>query len=327
MTQDIAVADIRRRILRYWWIPAFCMILGTAVGLAAPKTVPPLYRSQATVLVGSTEGSVTHSTTIRASEDLATFYADMARREVVLRPVVQRLNLPMSWDLLRNQVSALVPPQNPRLVQVTVVAPKPDDARKVANAVVRQLVALSPPLPGGNEQGFVNDQVRNLKSTIDDGETEIGRLKDKLAATSDPTNQDIIRQQIRVQQRLVSYWQRAYVELISVEPSSDAGGLQILDNANPVTNMDRSAVIKQAGVGALGGAAVGLVIAWLLSGRRARRDGAPVDDELRPSPTTGPVTSVRENGVASMRPTNPREPATPRSHLGGVPPREKAARR
>ena len=123
MSQDIAVSEIRRRILRYWWIPVLCALIGTAVGLAAPKTVPPLYRSQATVLVGSTEGSVTHSSTIRASEDLAAFYADMARREVVLRPVVQRLNLPMRWDLLRNQVSATVPPQNLRLVQVVVVAP------------------------------------------------------------------------------------------------------------------------------------------------------------------------------------------------------------
>ena len=66
MSQDIAVSEIRRRILRYWWIPVLCALIGTAVGLAAPKTVPPLYRSQATVLVGSTEGSVTHSSTIRA---------------------------------------------------------------------------------------------------------------------------------------------------------------------------------------------------------------------------------------------------------------------
>ena len=190
MSQDIAVSEIRRRILRYWWIPVLCALIGTAVGLAAPKTVPPLYRSQATVLVGSTEGSVTHSSTIRASEDLAAFYADMARREVVLRPVVQRLNLPMRWDLLRNQVSATVPPQNLRLVQVVVVAPKQEDARKVANAIVRQLVILSPPLPGGNEQGFVNNQVQHLKTTIDDGEAEVARLKDELDAPTDAAAKD-----------------------------------------------------------------------------------------------------------------------------------------
>ena len=325
MSQDIAVSEIRRRILRYWWIPVLCALIGTAVGLAAPKTVPPLYRSQATVLVGSTEGSVTHSSTIRASEDLAAFYADMSRREVVLRPVVKSLNLPMRWDLLRNQVSATVPPQNQRLVQVVVVAPKAEDARKVANAIVRQLVVLSPPLPGGNEQGFVNNQVQSLKTTIDDGEAEVARLKDELDATTDPAAKDDVRHEIRVQQRLVGYWQRAYVELISVEPSSDAGGLQILDNANPVTDMDRTAQIKQAGVGFLGGFAVGLVIAWLVSARRARRDGAPVDDAVSPSTTPGAMAPIRDNGIASMRPANPHH--EPSSHLGGAPQREKAARR
>jgi len=93
---------------------------------------------------------------------------------------------------------------------------------------------LSPPLPGGNEQAFVNNQVTHLKATIADGEAEVARLKDVLAHTSSSTTQDDVRKQIRTQQRLVGYWQRAYVELISVEPSSDAGGLQILDSANPV---------------------------------------------------------------------------------------------
>ena len=34
MSQDIAVSEIRRRILRYWWIPVLCALIGTAVGLA-----------------------------------------------------------------------------------------------------------------------------------------------------------------------------------------------------------------------------------------------------------------------------------------------------
>jgi hypothetical protein len=222
-------------------------------------------------------------------------------------------------------VSATVPPQNQRLVQVVVAAPKQEDARKVANAIVRQLVILSPPLPGGNEQGFVNNQVQHLKTTIDDGEAEVARLKNELDATTDATAKEDIRHQIRTQQRLVGYWQRAYVDLISVEPSSDAGGLQVLDNANPVTDMNRSAQIKQAGVGALGGAAVGLVIAWLVSGRRARRDGAPVDGVVHPSTPPEAMAPLRDNGIASMRPANPhREPS---SHLGGTPQREKAARR
>lgn len=326
MSQDIAVAEVSRRIFRYWWIPVLLAVIGTAVGLGAARTVPAPHRAQASVLVGSTAGSVTHSSTIKASQDLATFYADMARREVVLRPVVKRLNLGTTWDLLRNQVSAVVPPQNLRLVQITVVADSEKQSKSIANAVARQLVILSPPLPGGNEQAFVNNQVTHLKATIADGEAEVARLKDVLAHTSSSATQDDIRKQIRSQQRLVGYWQRAYVELISVEPSSDAGGLQILDSANPVTNMDRSATIKQAAVGGVGGAAIGLVIAWIVSGRRARGDGAPREGYGR-RPSAAPAAG-RDPGVAAMRPTGQvHEPGATHNHVGGVASREKAGRR
>src|SRR6476646_4626960 len=75
MSQDIAVAELSRRIFRYWWIPVLLAVIGTAVGLGAARTVPAPHRAQASVLVGSTAGSVTHSSTIKARQDLATFYA------------------------------------------------------------------------------------------------------------------------------------------------------------------------------------------------------------------------------------------------------------
>jgi hypothetical protein len=232
--------------------------------------VPPVYRSEATVLVGPTQGAVTHSSTIKASEDLAMFYADMARRQLVLQPVVDRLRPRMSWVALRDEVSALVPPQNPRLVEVRVAGADQRQASAAANAIVRQLVTLSPPLASGNEQAFVNGQVANLKVTLADGTKEIQRLKRVLARTTDPNLQDDVRRQIRQQQRLVQDWQKAYVELITVEPSADAGGLQVLDTASAVTGLDRLATAKLAAVGVLLGAVLGLVIAWLLHIRDAR---------------------------------------------------------
>jgi succinoglycan biosynthesis transport protein ExoP len=280
-------------------------VVGGMLGVTAARTVPPVQRSQATVLVGPTAGAVAHSSTIRASEDLATFYADMARREKVLGPVTERLNLPLKWFELRNQISASVPPQNLRLVQVTVVGTTQASTARIANAVVRQLVRLSPPLPGGNEQSYVNRQVNSLKSTIQDGETEVKRLKGVLANTSDPTVQDDLRRQIRQQQRLVGDWQRAYVELISVEPSSDAGGLQVLDSANAVTDMGRSAMAKQAGVGAAGGAVVGMVLAWVLANRRRRRDVATPAETV--APTLPPVEQVTPGPVPAQARTS--EPA------------------
>ena len=85
-----------------------------------PRACNPVHRSQGTVLVGPLDSTVTRSTTLRASESLATFYADLARRELVLVPVRERLGLSMSLEQLRTSVSATVPDENPRVVVVTV---------------------------------------------------------------------------------------------------------------------------------------------------------------------------------------------------------------
>lgn len=295
MTERLALEEIARATRLRWWIPALLAVVGGVLGIVAADQVPKIYRADATVLVGPTQGAVTHSSTIRASEDLATFYADMARRQIVLQPVVDRLRLRMSWVALRDQVSAVVPPQNPRLVEVRVAGADQRQADVAANAVVRQLVTLSPPLASGNEQAFVNGQVANLKVTLADGNKEIARLKGVLARTTDPTLQDDVRRQIRQQQRLVQDWQKTYVDLITVEPSADAGGLQVLDHASAVTGLDRMASVKLAVVGFVLGGVLGLVIAWLLYAWPSREKEPAGDDTYWGMPeaqgTPGPETS------------------------------------
>ncbi len=301
MTERLTLDEIARAIRRRWWIPALLAVVGGTAGIGAALQVPPVYRSEATVLVGPTQGAVTHSSTIRASEDLATFYADMARRQLVLQPVVDRLRPRMSWVALRNEVSAVVPPQNPRLVEVRVAGADQRRATAAANAIVQQLVTLSPPLASGNEQAFVNRQVANLKVTLAGGKKEIDRLKGVLARTKDPNVQDDIRRQIRQQQRLVGDWQKAYVELITVEPSADAGGLQVLDTASAVTGLDRLATAKLGALGAFLGGLLGLVVAWMLHLRDARN--RQWTDKAPPSGVPGqrvpPNGSARTSGVAS----------------------------
>jgi polysaccharide biosynthesis transport protein len=108
--------------LRRWWIPLVFAIVGAGLGVFAASTLNPVHRSEGTVLVGPLDSTATRSTTLRASESLATFYADLARREVVLAAVRERLDLTTSVDDLRTSVSATVPERNPRVVAVTVEA-------------------------------------------------------------------------------------------------------------------------------------------------------------------------------------------------------------
>ncbi|HEU4515263.1 MAG TPA: Wzz/FepE/Etk N-terminal domain-containing protein [Nocardioidaceae bacterium] len=303
--------DLAKDLRRMWWIPTFMALAGLTVGNAAAAQVEPIYRSEATVLVGPTNGAVTHTSTIRTSEDLANFYADMARRQIILEPVVEKLDLGQSWSELRDQVSAVVPDENLRLVTVTVMGKTQDETDAVANELVDQLVALSPARPGSNNQAFINEQADSLKKTIKQTQERILRLEaEAQTAASDPERAEELRREITVAEDRVGSWQRIYVELIGTEPSSDAGGLQVLDEASTVTAMDRSSPIRRAGIAGLVGGVLGVLGIWLLSRRKRRRGDPPLGAELLRAVGAEPPNAPAGHPVATADPrrTKPHRP-------------------
>lgn len=264
---DDAAGGVRTRL----WLPALAALVGGALGFWFSVTLPVVHRSEATLLVGPTNGSVTHSSTVSASQELAAFYADMARRELVLRPVAQELGNGTSWVALRNNVSAVVPPQNLRIVTVTVMDDSQQVAQREANLIIRQIVGLSPAPPGGNQQAFVNRQAADLQTSIDDAQARISELKADRSTQISSAGRESLDKQINAVETQVSDWQKTYVELIGVDPTSDAGSLQVLDHATPVTDAGRSGTIKLTLVGALAGGIIGTLGAWKLYRRDRRR--------------------------------------------------------
>lgn len=313
VSERLDLRELARDVRRLWWIPAFFALAGLVVGNAASARVPPVFRSQATVLVGPTNGAVTHTSTIRTSEDLANFYADMARRQILLEPVAKRLDLPQSWAELRDQVSAVVPKENLRLVTVTVMGESQDETDAVANELVDQLVALSPAAPGSNNQAFINEQADSLKKTIKQNQERILRLEAEaeVAEANNRARADALRAEITDAEDRVGAWQRIYVELIGTEPTSDAGGLQVLDEATAVTAMDRSSPIKRAAIAGFVGGVLGLLAVWLLRRRKWRRTDSPLGAELH-AVSAEPLTAPDRRPVPTADPTS----MTPRSPTG-----------
>lgn len=301
MSERLDLRELAGGLRRLWLIPLLLAAIGMVVGGTASTQVSAVYRSQATVLVGPTNGAVTHTSTIRTSEDLAIFYADMARRQIILQPVVDRLDLAQTWAKLRDRVSAVVPKENLRLVTVTVMGANQADTDAIANALVDELVSLSPAASGTNDQAFINEQADSLKQTIKQTQERILRMEAEAEAAeaTDSEQADAIRREITDAENRVGSWQRIYVELIGTEPTSDAGGLQVLDEASAVTDMGRSAPVKQLAVGGVVGGVLGLMAVWLLSrnGRHKRRD--PLGPELRAVEVAPPETPSRVRPTAN----------------------------
>lgn len=274
------------------WLVLLLALVGGGVGFAMSATLPVVHRAEATLLVGPTHGMVTKSSTVNASEQLAAFYADMARRELVLRPVAERLGLRESWVTLRDHVSAVVPQENPRLVTVRVMGGSQDQVLREANAIVQKVTSLSP-APSDDEQTFVNAQVTDLKQSIEQGQQHLRDLQELADSATKPASRQALQDQIGHEQTVLSGKLKDYVALVDAEPTADAGGLQLLDHATPVTGEARSGAVKLTLVGALGGAMVGGLCAWLLHRRQRRRlrnraPGAPVTDPVGPAEADEP---------------------------------------
>jgi len=266
MNDAVELRDLGDEFRRRWLIPAVLAVAGVVLGMFVADRVAPLYRAQGSLLVGPINGTVTRSTTLRASESLATFYADIARRQVVLGPVAGNLRLSMSWTELRNEVSAVVADQNPRLLTVTVADSSKARAVQIAGAIVNQLVALSPAPSNGGAQAFVSQQVASLQATIEQGEAQVDRLHAALVQETDAKARAILAQRLSNSEEQVNEWRHTYVELMAVDPTSDAGGLQVMDDVRSVTSLDRAGAVRQAALGGGVGAVLGLLLVWLLSG-------------------------------------------------------------
>jgi len=312
---------LARSTLRRWWLPVALALVGAVLGVYASTNLNPVYRSQGTVLVGPLDSTVTRSTTLRASESLAVFYADLARREAVLVPVRERLRLSMSLDELRNSVSAMVPDQNPRVVTVTVEGDSERQAGRVADAIVDELVALSPAPTGVTQPAFVSAQADALETSIQETEGEVDEMRASLAETTDPDEATSIRRSIDLKQQYLNDARQTYVELMSLEPDSDAGGLAVLDNVASVPQAGRVGPEMAAVLGGAVGAVLGVLVVWLLD--RRRRVAATVVDEPSAPPPAAPTVNLVVRPTTSSTRRLPR--MTPRRTT--TPPTDRAPER
>jgi capsular polysaccharide biosynthesis protein len=273
MSETLELRDLRTALRRQWWIPAALALGGLVVGMVAATNVSPVYRAKGTLLVGPVNSTVIRSTTLRASESLAAFYADLARRQVVLDPVTKTLNLATPWDRLRNSVSAVTPDQNPRLITVTVLGGSRTQVRQTADQILVQLVSLSPTPTAGTEQQFVSGQTAQLKATIEQAERQVQRLNVRLTQARDPQLLLDLRRQLTDNEKLLNDWRHTYVELMAIDLGTDAGGLQRIDDVTTARSSNTAGMIGQGLLGGVLGAALGVVVTWLL--HRRRRVAAP----------------------------------------------------
>jgi capsular exopolysaccharide synthesis family protein len=214
---------------RWWWLLVASTLVATISSLIAAWQQPLLYRTHATVMVGSViESRNPNTNEVWLSQQLATTYAEIAQREIVRQGAMAQLGL----SKLPEYNVRVVP--NTQLIEITVTDTSPERAQAVANALAEQLVAISPTAPGATEQKrqeFITQQLNDLEAKIRETQDEITRKQTELANLFSARQIADTQNQIAGLQNKLNSLQANYAALLANTQRGALNSLSVIEPA------------------------------------------------------------------------------------------------
>ncbi len=167
-----------RPILKWLWLIGLASLVSALSSYLVTRQQPPIYQARATLVIGrSVFDPNPTSADFWLGQQLAGFYADLARREPVRNATMEALGI--TW--LPDYIAQPVP--NSQLIEIVVTDTSAQRAQAVANELANQLILKSPANSQSQEQGhqeFVNQQLHNLETEIKNTQDEISKKQDEL---------------------------------------------------------------------------------------------------------------------------------------------------
>lgn len=170
------ISTLLRALLKWWWLIVIAVVVSVGVGYFVRTDQPDIYAATATVLVGQDVRRV-QGTSVRSNTDLLTAYSVFVRRSSILQPVIDELNLGIDVNVL-NDIMEIMPNIEASLLEITVHDTDAERAALIANRIAQEMMNQSA-IGGGGEVGdpeFINRQLRNLQTQIDQLQTEHDEL-------------------------------------------------------------------------------------------------------------------------------------------------------
>jgi non-specific protein-tyrosine kinase len=223
---------------RWWWLLLLGAILGGGSGYLASRYQTPLYQAKTTLMIGRFTQSINPSSSeLNTIQRLAQSYAEMARREPVLRAAAESLEPEMDWAGLQDKVQAK-PILDTQLMEISVEDTDPHRAKRIADEITRQLILQSPTTTVNEDQeayrAFVKDQLADLQQKIIAAQQKLPELE--AALDLETTAEGVRRRQDEIDglQAKLSTWQSNYASLLGFVQESEEG-INFLTVIEPAT--------------------------------------------------------------------------------------------
>lgn len=251
-------------IWKWLWLMILAVVVAGAASYLASRAVQPLYQTKTSLLVGPGTQSLTlNNYDIYMGQQLAQTYAELVRREPVLKGVVESLGLQRPWTSLVSQISARAVP-NTQLIEIYVVDSDPYRAKVIADETAQQLILQSPTNPNAlnpEQAEFTRAQLTDLQQKIQDTQNEVNRLRQELDASNSARQIQNLSSQIALLEQRISNWQISYSQLLLTQGGNNVAALSVLEEATipsfPISPNIQMNVLLAAALGlllAVGGA-------------------------------------------------------------------------
>ena len=221
-------------IWKWLWLIVLAMLIAAGASYLASRAAMRIYQTKTTLLVGQgTQNVNLNSYDLYIGQQLAQTYAELVRREPVLKGVVETLGLNRDWTSLAGQVSARAVP-NTQLVEVSVVDSDPYRAKVIADAVAQQLIRQSPANPNAlspDQAKFTKAQLEDLQQKIQNAQTDSDQLHQELDASNSARQIQNLNNQIALLDQRVTDWQKTYSQLLLTQGTNSVAALNVLEEA------------------------------------------------------------------------------------------------
>ncbi|HEY5729357.1 MAG TPA: polysaccharide biosynthesis tyrosine autokinase [Anaerolineales bacterium] len=251
-----------RPLIRWWRLEVIVTMLAVIASGVSTLFQPDVYISRTTLVIGTTIMDPNpESGQIFISQQLASIYADMARREPIQQATMEALGI--NW---LPQYQARVVPST-QMVEISVTDTNPQRAQVIANELARQLMLQSPAIGGtetGGRQEFIGQQLSSLQNQIEETQKKIEELQSSLVGLNSASQIANIENDIKEQTQKLLSLRQSYASFLA---NSQEGALNILSVVEPANLPSRSVGTSKfiiIGLAGLVGFSLGAGAAYLL---------------------------------------------------------------
>jgi succinoglycan biosynthesis transport protein ExoP len=218
-------------LIKYWWLLLLSVLVASLSSFFVTREQPPIYLARTTLLVSRTiyESPNPNTNNLWLAQQLASYYADLARRTPVRTATMQALGLEWLPEYTARPLTSIP------FIEISVTDTSAVRAQAVANELANQLILQSPTSvasAAGQDSGFLAEELQWHEDQIKQTREDISE-KEKLLAESNSAREiaNLEQEKAALESRLSSL-QSNYALMLANSNQGATNTLTLFEPAN-----------------------------------------------------------------------------------------------